>query len=119
MIGGGGSGIAVYRILQRLRIPFAAGVLPRNDVDFLVAQALAVEVVEVPAFCAVDDEAAGRARAIASKVDCVLMCVDERGPGNEANHRLFEELQAAGKRVIDCRGENGVAGLAKTLREVL
>ena len=119
VIGGGGSGIAVYRILQRLRIPFAAGVLPSNDVDFLVAKALAVEVVEVGAFCAVDDDAVARARELASRADCVLMCVSERGPGNEANHRLFEELQAAGKTVVDCRGEGGVAGLARTLRETL
>lgn len=119
VIGGGGSGIAAYRILQRLRIPFAAGVLPRNDVDFSVAQALAVEVVEVGAFCAVDDAAAARARALADAADCVVMCVSGRGPGNEANHRLFEELQAAGKPVIDCRGEDGVTGLARMLREAL
>ena len=41
VIGGNGSGIPVYRKLQRQGIPFAAGVLHTNDVDYQVAGALA------------------------------------------------------------------------------
>ena len=37
VIGGGGSGIPVYRQLQRQGIPFAAGVIPENDLDYPVA----------------------------------------------------------------------------------
>ena len=36
VIGGGGAGIPVYRRLQRQGIPFAAGVLQENDLDFPV-----------------------------------------------------------------------------------
>lgn len=43
VIGGGGSGTALYRRLQRRGIPFAAGVLPENDVELPTARALAVE----------------------------------------------------------------------------
>lgn len=45
VIGGNGSGIPVYRQLQRQGIPFAAGVLHENDLDYPVAKALAVQVV--------------------------------------------------------------------------
>ena len=38
VIGGGGSGIALYRALQRHGIPFAAGVLHETDMDFPVAR---------------------------------------------------------------------------------
>ena len=45
VVGGGGSGIALYRALQRQAVPFAAGVLHESDMDFPVASALACEVV--------------------------------------------------------------------------
>ncbi len=48
VIGGAGRGIPVYRALQRRGVPFAAGILPENDVDYAVAKALAVETVAVP-----------------------------------------------------------------------
>ena len=44
VIGGNGSGIPIYRKLQRQGIPFAAGVLHTNDVDYQVASALASKV---------------------------------------------------------------------------
>ena len=37
VIGGGGSGIAVYQKLHRKQIPFAAGILQENDVEFAAA----------------------------------------------------------------------------------
>lgn len=40
VIGGNGSGIPVYRRLQRQGVPFAAGILSENDVDHPVASAL-------------------------------------------------------------------------------
>ena len=49
VIAGNGSGIPVYRSLQRKGIPFATGVLHENDMDYQVAKALAGEVItEVP-----------------------------------------------------------------------
>lgn len=119
VIGGAGSGIAAYRVLQRLRIPFAAGVLASNDVDFPVAEALAVQVLSAGAFEPVDEEEYRQALTVIDGVECVVMCVAERAPANEANHRLFEAAQAAGKICIDCRGGSGVAGLAKALGELV
>ena len=64
VIGGGGSGIPVYRALQRRGVPFAAGVLSENDVDYWVARALAVETVSVPAFAPLDEGAVAKASAV-------------------------------------------------------
>ena len=50
VIGGGGSGIPVYRQLQRRGIPFTAGVLQENDVDYPVAKALAQASMESPSW---------------------------------------------------------------------
>ena len=41
VIGGGGTGLAVYNRLQRQNIPFAAGILQENDVEYAAASALA------------------------------------------------------------------------------
>ena len=45
VIGGGGSGIPVYRALARQEKAFYAGILHENDLDFPIAEALAAEVV--------------------------------------------------------------------------
>ena len=50
VIGGAGSGIPVYNRLWRENIPFAAGILQENDVEYKAAVALASEVVAEKAF---------------------------------------------------------------------
>ena len=62
VLGGSGTGTPVFRQLQRQGIPFVAGVLWANDLDYPVARALAVDTVELPAFAPVGPEALERAR---------------------------------------------------------
>ena len=95
VIGGGGSGIGVYRQLQRLSIPFAAGVLAENDLDYPVAAALAGQVVSVPAFALADEAAAEQAKAVIDRCRRVICCPEVFGPANQGN-RLLRDY-AAGK----------------------
>ena len=97
VIGGAGSGIPVYRALQRRGVPFAAGVLAKNDVDYGVARALAVETVSVPAFTPVGEAAMDRARALISTCAHVVCCLDGFGTTNEGNRILRDEAAAQGK----------------------
>ena len=97
VIGGAGSGIPVYRALQRRGVPFAAGVLAENDVDYGVARALAVETVSVPAFTPVGGAAMDRARALISTCAHVVCCLDGFGTTNEGNRILRDEAAAQGK----------------------
>ena len=62
VIGGGGSGIPVYRRLQRMGVPFAAGVLHENDLDTPVAQALASRVILETAFEPISPEQVAEAK---------------------------------------------------------
>lgn len=94
VIGGGGSGIGVYRQLQRQGIPFAAGVLAENDLDYPVARALAAQVISVPPFCTVSAEKTAQALEILKTCREVICTVTEFGPMNEQNRVLKE---AAGK----------------------
>ena len=97
VIGGGGNGIPVYRALQRRGVPFDAGVLAENDVDYWVARALAVETVSVPAFAPMDEEAVAKASALILKCDHVVCCLDTFGELNQGNRSLRDEAQRQGK----------------------
>ncbi len=97
VLGGGGSGIPVYRALQRRGVPFAAGILAENDVDWAVARALAVQTVSVPAFARIDEEAMAHARALLSTCAYAVCCLDTFGPLNEGNRLLRDEAAAQGK----------------------
>lgn len=89
VIGGGGSGIALYRALQRHGIPFAAGVLHENDMDFPVARALACEIVSEQPYQPIGDAAQSRARALMHACRCVYAPLRTFGPMNEGNRLLI------------------------------
>ena len=57
VISSGGSGIPVYRNLQKAKIPFSAGILYTNDIDYHLAKHLAVNVIEEEPFEPVSDRA--------------------------------------------------------------
>ena len=88
VIGGGGSGIPVYRFLQRANVPFAAGVIQQNDVEYPVANALAAELVSVPAFAEISDKAIERAKRQIDPSIAVVTTV-EIGETNRANEQLI------------------------------
>jgi len=90
VIGGNGSGIPVYRRLQRSGIPFAAGILHENDMDYPVARALASEVISEAAFEPIREETYQRAAALLESCGEVICCLDRFGPFNEENRRLAE-----------------------------
>ncbi len=97
VIGGAGRGIPVYRALQRRGVPFAAGILAENDVDYAVAKALAVETVAVPAFAPMDEGTLEKARALMAGCQSVICCLSDFGPLNEADRTLRDEAAAQGK----------------------
>ena len=97
VIGGAGRGIPVYRALQRRGVPFAAGILPENDVDYAVAKALAVETVAVPPFAPMDEGALERARALMAGCPSGVCCLSDFGELNGADRILRDEAAAQGK----------------------
>lgn len=79
VLSGNGSGTAVYRQLQREGIPFAAGILWENDLDYPSAKALAAEVVHVKAFCRIDGQKVQRARELIDQCGRVICTLDTPG----------------------------------------
>lgn len=90
VLGGGGQGIPVYRKLQRMGVPFAAGVLSESDVDYPVAKALASAVVTVPAFAAVTPSSAEKAIELLDGCGKLICACESFGPQNEENKRILD-----------------------------
>jgi iron complex transport system ATP-binding protein len=97
VIGGNGTGIPVYRRLQREGIPFAAGVLHENDLDLPCARALAAEVITERAFEPVSEEAVRRALSVMEQCREVICTVGTFGTMNRGNQRLLDAAAHDGK----------------------
>ena len=102
VIGGGGSGVPVYRRLQRMGLPFAAGVLPENDLDVPTARALAAVLLTDSANEPVSAQAVDAALAVLTGCERVI-CTAAFGSVNRENRRLAEEAEARG---LLCRIED-------------
>lgn len=96
VIGGNGSGIPLYRRLQRQGIPFASGVLHRNDMDYPVAKALAEEVIGEEPFEMISDRAFERAVQVMRTCEKVLCPLDGFGLINKRNRELLEIAEDLG-----------------------
>ncbi len=96
VISGGGSGIPVFHRLWREDIPFAAGVLQKNDLDFPSARALASALVAEEAFCPVGEEKLHEAEALLRQCERVICTVRRFGVMTAGNRRLLEIARAAG-----------------------
>lgn len=90
VIGGNGSGIPVYRYLQRKGIPFAAGILHENDRDYPVAKALAEVVIEERPYEPIREETFDCAADVLKSCGKVICCLEEFGTMNEKNRQLAE-----------------------------
>lgn len=101
VIGGNGQGIPVYRKLQRKGIPFAAGILHKNDMDYEVARVLAAQVAAEEPFAVISDAAYQKAKEVMEACSQVICCVDRFGPVNEKNKELMLLAKKAGKLVSD------------------
>lgn len=90
-----GSGIEVYRQLQKERIPFSAGILYTNDIDYQVAKSLAVDIATEIPFSYISDDAYNRAIRLMDSCSRVIVC---DVPIGECNRRMLELIQAARER---------------------
>ena len=89
VIGGGGSGIPVYRELQRANIPFATGVLQENDIDYAAATMLATKVISVPAFTPVNDASIQEAKACIRGCKKIIAACTQYSHDNIKNKELL------------------------------
>uniref|UniRef100_I5ATL4 ABC-type cobalamin/Fe3+-siderophore transport system, ATPase component n=1 Tax=Eubacterium cellulosolvens (strain ATCC 43171 / JCM 9499 / 6) TaxID=633697 RepID=I5ATL4_EUBC6 len=101
VLSAGGSGIPVYRSLQRKKIPFGAGILYTNDIDYRLAKVLAAEVISEKPFSPVSDEAFERAREMIRSCNRVINAGFPVGEMNIRMQELVREAEELGKIVTD------------------
>ncbi len=93
VICGGGCGIPVFEDLVRKRIPFAAGILPENDLDFPAAKRQAARVVSVPAYQMAGEEEKRKALDLIETCRAVLVPLRKFGPCNAWQKNLVKEAE--------------------------
>ena len=94
-----GSGIPVFRRLQRQNEPFISGILYTNDVDYQLARLLAAEVITEKPFCTISDAAFQRAMEAVEQCDSVIDAGVEIGESNARIAEVLAAAEAAGKLV--------------------
>ena len=92
-----GSGIPVYRKLQKENIPFAAGILYENDVDYQLARLLADQVITEKPFYEISQDAFEKAKLLMEKCDKVINAGFAVGPMNGRMQELLELAEKMGK----------------------
>ena len=97
VIGGMGSGIPVYHALNRAGIPFAAGVIHENDLEYQTARVLAAEVIREAAFEPVGEQAFLRAKKVLESCEAVFCPLNVFGTMNEKNRELLRIGTELGK----------------------
>lgn len=97
VIGGMGSGIPVYHALNRAGIPFAAGVIHENDMEYQTARVLAAEVIREAAFEPVGEQAFLRAKKVLESCETVFCPLNVFGTMNKKNRELLRIGTELGK----------------------
>lgn len=99
VLAGAASGKEIFRMLQRRAVPFAAGIIYENDIDFPIAHALAAEVISVGATEIIGEERLRRAKSIASGCKHVICCRDSFAPWETENKELYEFIRSCRNNV--------------------
>ena len=97
VLSSGGSGVSVYRALQREGVPFAAAILRPGELDHHLAMLLAVETVEERPYVPLGRDAVERALALVKACDRVIdagVCTDGV---NEGMKEVLDAAKGMGK----------------------
>ena len=97
VISSGGTGIPVYRKLQKQNTPFAAGILSVNDIDYQLARLLASEVILTEPFEKIPDHIKETALAAVEKCSRVINAGTKIGETNQVIEEILAAAEAAGK----------------------
>lgn len=99
VIAGGGCGIPIYNKLWRKRIPFAAGILMQNDVEYQAALAKAGRVISSKAFSPASQDQIEEARKLIDACDKCICPITSFGAYNVENEGLMKYALEKGKLI--------------------
>ena len=94
IIGGGGAAANLYYPLLEAGFILSTGVLNQGDTDWQVAKDLGIELVEIPAFSPITEEAHQANLALIGQARAVVLADVPFGPGNLENLKLASSLKS-------------------------
>lgn len=97
VVSSGGTGIPVYRGLQKENVSFIAGILYENDMDYQLARLLAAKVITEKPFREIGDQAYQEALSAVRECDRVIDAGVEIGTCNQRLKEILEEAKRLGK----------------------
>ena len=95
ILAGNGTGIPLFRLMQKHGLAFSTGILFENDTDCQVAAALSRQVVMAPAFSPISDTHIAQAK---QWIDQAPALVHAGTPIREHNRRCMELIEYANPR---------------------
>ena len=87
--------------MQRENIPFYAGILQENDLDYPVAKALATEVITEKAFEPIGEPTFQKASSLLQHCERVILCCKQFGTMNQKNQELILLAKENGKQILE------------------
>ena len=99
MIAGNGTGSFLFRQLQRNGLPFAVGILGKNDLDYPAAEALAVQVIAAEAYQDFERQHYEAAKQVMCACRKVICCQTVFGSQNVLNRQLLQEAEDCGMEI--------------------
>ena len=99
VIAGNGTGSFLFRQLQRNGIPFAVGILGKNDIDYPAAEALAVQVIAAEAYQDFERQHYEAAKQVMCACRKVICCQTVFGSQNRLNRQLLQEAEDCGMEI--------------------
>jgi len=111
IVAGSGSGARLYRALTKHGFGISTGILPENDVDFHIAQALRIDIVAEKPYNGISEEACLRALREVRRASQVVDAGFPVGEANCRNVELIREALRMGKVTYSLRKEEEGEGL--------
>ncbi|MDO4485033.1 MAG: ABC transporter ATP-binding protein [Bacillota bacterium] len=97
-----GRGIAVYRQLQRICVPFTAAVVYTNDLDYELARIMAADVITEKPFEEISDDTFNRVKSAVENCSSIVIPGVDIGSCNRRMNEIIKLAEDSGKvKTID------------------
>ncbi len=106
IIGGNGTGIPVYRLMAKLGIGVATGIIHENDVDYEIARTIGLSIESETAFDLISEDTIIRAKKVIDQVETVIDTGAPIGFLNKGNLQLITYALSVGKKIHSLRTPN-------------
>ena len=100
VISGEGRGRRILLTLKHAGFKVTAGILSRNDGDYLVCRSAGIETVSVPSFSPYSEEAVMQQKKLCDEADAVVLVATDVGSGNLVNPETAYSYLNTGKPVF-------------------